>query len=241
MCTQSTEDIRGMRKIGRQDFLKSELKEAELKEAELKEDVLKIKEKATNLFKQKKFDQAKDTYLKCDVIDPTDKIYKSNIIACLIELQELDQALELCCEVEGTFETDNIDSKIRARIMQRKGTIFIKKKLFKESVKAFESSLLESKTDVVINLLIEAKQKIKEWDIIQNTEENGSDVSYTSFVQDSEDSNDYSDLLGQEYPGLNMNIKKNEIRVGDIGLIGRGDRGGRGGHVSNKKVTSNLE
>ena len=90
MCTQSTEDIRGMRKIGRQDFLKSELKEAVLKEAELKKDVLKIKEKATNLFKQKKFDEAKDTYLKCDVIDPTDKIYKSNIIACLIELQELN-------------------------------------------------------------------------------------------------------------------------------------------------------
>jgi len=52
--------------------------------------VLKIKEKATNLFKQKKFNEAKDVYFECDAMDPKDKIYKSNIIACLIELQELD-------------------------------------------------------------------------------------------------------------------------------------------------------
>jgi len=45
----------------------------------------------------------------------------------------------------------------------------MKKKLYKESVEAFESSLFESKTDVVKDLLIDAKQKFKEWEIIQNT------------------------------------------------------------------------
>mmetsp|Transcript_48981 Transcript_48981/g.41371 ORF Transcript_48981/g.41371 Transcript_48981/m.41371 type:complete len:100 (+) Transcript_48981:617-916(+) len=52
----------------------------------------------------------------------------------------------------------------------------MKKKLFKESVEAFESSLFESKTDVVKDLLIDAKQKFKDWEIIQNTDPELSDA-----------------------------------------------------------------
>lgn len=56
-------------------------------------------------------------------MDTKDKIYKSNIIACMIELKEFDEALELCEEVEKTFQEENVDFKTRARILQRKGTI----------------------------------------------------------------------------------------------------------------------
>lgn len=43
-------------------------------------------------------------------------------------------------------------------------------------MEALEASLFESKTDVVKDLLIEAKQKFKEWEIIQNTDPELSDA-----------------------------------------------------------------
>lgn len=44
------------------------------KKEDPKKEVLKLKEKATNLFKQKKFSEAKDAYQECDLLDPKDKI-----------------------------------------------------------------------------------------------------------------------------------------------------------------------
>jgi len=48
------------------------------------------------------------------------------MIACLIELQDLDTALELCIDTEKTFDEDNVDFKVRARILQRKGTVLLR-------------------------------------------------------------------------------------------------------------------
>jgi hypothetical protein len=90
------------------------------------------------------------------------------MIACLIELKDLDTALELCIDTEKSFDEDNVDFKVRARILQRKGTVLLKTKKYKDAVEALEASLFESKTDVVKDLLIEAKQKFKEWEIEQN-------------------------------------------------------------------------
>jgi len=67
-----------------------------------------------------------EKYEECAKLDPKDKIYVSNIIACLIELHQLDTALERCEEVQKTFDSDNVDFKVRARILQRKGTIYLR-------------------------------------------------------------------------------------------------------------------
>lgn len=69
-----------------------------------------------------------------------------------------------------------MDFKVRARILQRKGTIHSKLEQWKECVEAYENSLFEHKTDVVKDALIDAKQKLREWTIIQNTDPELSDA-----------------------------------------------------------------
>lgn len=48
------------------------------------------------------------------------------MIACMIEIKEYDDALELCNAAQKSFDEDNVDFKVRARILQRKGTIYLK-------------------------------------------------------------------------------------------------------------------
>jgi len=98
-------------------------------------------------------------------MDPTDKVYTSNMIACLIEEKKLDEAMFLIENLIEVFESEHVDFKLRARILQRKGTIHMKREEYKAAVKAFESSLKESKSDTVIEFLVEAKNKFDKCDI----------------------------------------------------------------------------
>jgi len=45
------------------------------------------------------------------------------MIACLIEVKKLDEAMTLIEAVVAVFESEHVDFKLRARILQRKGTI----------------------------------------------------------------------------------------------------------------------
>jgi len=81
------------------------------------------------------------------------------MIACLIEEKKFDEAMTLIESVVSVFESERVDFKLRARILQRKGTIHMRKEEYKSAVEAFESSLHESKSDAVKDLLIEAKNK----------------------------------------------------------------------------------
>lgn len=123
------------------------------------------KEEATKLFKDKKFEEAIKVYQECQDMDPENKVYTSNIIACLIELKQFEDALVKCETVEKIFDEEQVDFKIRARILQRKGTIFTALKDYAQAVKAFEDSLHECKVDAVKDLLIEAKNRFKKWEI----------------------------------------------------------------------------
>jgi len=81
-----------------------------------KSDVELKKEKATKLFKEKKFEDAIKAYEECIEIDPKDYIYHSNILACMIELKQYEQALEKSNELIKKFDEEQIDFKIKARI-----------------------------------------------------------------------------------------------------------------------------
>jgi len=98
------------------------------------------------------------------------------MIACQIELKKFDEAMKLCQDVIKIFEEEHVDFKVRARILQRKGTIHMKLGEFKEAVDSFQGSLHEHKTDVVKDLLIEAKEKFKKWEIEKNTDPEKSDA-----------------------------------------------------------------
>lgn len=97
------------------------------------------------------------------------------MIACKIELKQLDEAMALVQQVLGVFEAEQVDFKTRARILQRKGTIHAKQQQWKDAVEAFENSLFEHKTDAVKDLLIDARNKFKAWEIEQNTDPAKSD------------------------------------------------------------------
>jgi len=74
-------------------------------------------------------------------MDPTDKVYTSNMIACLIEEKNLDEAMILIEAVVAVFESEHVDFKLRARILQRKGTIYMRREEYKSAVESFESSI----------------------------------------------------------------------------------------------------
>jgi len=74
-------------------------------------------------------------------MDPTDKVYTSNMIACLIEEKKLDEAMILIEAVVAVFESEHVDFKLRARILQRKGTIYMRREEYKSAVESFESSI----------------------------------------------------------------------------------------------------
>ena len=93
-------------------------------------------------------------------MDPTDKVYTSNMIACLIEEKMFDKAMTLIENVVSVFNSEHVDLKVCARILQRKGTIHLKRDEFKLAVESFEISLNKNKSDAVIDLLIEAKNKL---------------------------------------------------------------------------------
>jgi len=93
----------------------------------------------------------------------------------LIELKQFEKAMEKCLEVIKVFDEEQVDFKVRARILQRKGTIHTSLKQFKEAVEAYEASLFECKNDAVKDLLIEAKRKLRNWEIEQNTDPEKSD------------------------------------------------------------------
>lgn len=115
---------------------KPEPKKETPKPQDKRPEVVQKKEVATKLFKDKKFEEAIEQYSLCQELDPKDKVYTSNIIACLIELKKFEDALNKCTEVIKIFDEDQVDFKVRARILQRKGTIHTSLKQYKEAVEA---------------------------------------------------------------------------------------------------------
>ena len=82
------------------------------------------------------------------------------MIACLIEEKMFDKAMTLIENVVSVFNSEHVDLKVCARILQRKGTIHLKRDEFKLAVESFEISLNKNKSDAVIDLLNEAKNKL---------------------------------------------------------------------------------
>ena len=69
--------------------------------------------------------------------------------------------MKLIESVVAVFKSEKVDVKVRARILQRKGTIHMRRKEYKSAVEEFESSLHESKSDAVKDLLFEAKNELQ--------------------------------------------------------------------------------
>jgi len=63
------------------------------------------------------------------------------MVACLMEMNKYDEALLLIQSVVYIFESEKVDLKVRARLLQRKGSIHLKRNELKLAVEAFEISI----------------------------------------------------------------------------------------------------
>jgi len=63
------------------------------------------------------------------------------MVACLIELKRYDDALNIIENIITVFDTEQVDIKVRARLLQRKGTIHLKKNELLLARESFEKSL----------------------------------------------------------------------------------------------------
>ena len=92
-------------------------------------------------FKKKHQEDAYDLYEHGQLLDANNKVFSSNMVACLIELKRYDDALNIIENIISVFETEQVDIKVRARLLQRKGTIHIKRNEYNFAIDCFEASL----------------------------------------------------------------------------------------------------
>ena len=82
------------------------------------------------------------------------------MVACLIELKRYDDALNIIENIITVFDTEQVDIKVRARLLQRKGTIHLKKNELLLAIESFEKSLKFNKTKEVSDLLLETQKLV---------------------------------------------------------------------------------
>ena len=112
-------------------------------------------------FKKKHQEDAFDLYEHGQLLDANNKVFSSNMVACLIELKSYDDALNIIENIITVFETEQVDIKVRARLLQRKGTIHLKKNELLLAIESFKNSLKYSKTKEVSDLLLATQKLVK--------------------------------------------------------------------------------
>ena len=108
----------------------------------------KEKEAGNAAYKQKQFDVAITHYRKAIELEPQTLVFRSNLLAVLIEKKEFDLALQECVEAEKVY--NETEPRLRksedlAKIYARQARIYELQDKIEESISYFNKSLLESK------------------------------------------------------------------------------------------------
>lgn len=115
-------------------------------------------------YKKRNFEAAIGHYDEAIKLQPTQLLAYNNKAACLIELKRLDDALKATDDaIEKYKESEHKDRNYQhyAKVLARKARIFHLQNQLAESVKWYESSLLEDRVPAVEEGLREVKRAIK--------------------------------------------------------------------------------
>jgi len=122
-----------------------------------------LKNKANELYKARKFDEAIELYDQAIAINSNDMTFFNNKAAVLIELGKFDECEKLLMEtIERRYEMNSSFSNGAsyekcAKIYNRLASLFLKQSKFKQAIEAYNKSLTEDNNKNTRNLLREAQ------------------------------------------------------------------------------------
>lgn len=108
----------------------------------------KAKEQGNAAYKSKDFDTAITHYRRAIELEPHNLLFRSNLIAVLIEKKDLDKGIEECNQaIKAYEETDFKERKMvdLAKIYARFARIYEIQEKFDQSIEMYNKSLLENK------------------------------------------------------------------------------------------------
>ena len=121
------------------------------------------KAKGNEQFKKKNFNEANNYYEEAIQLNPNEPLYYNNKAAAYIELGEIENALEEISKAEKLFsEGVAKDFVKKAKVLARKGNIFMKQERFNEAIEEYEKSLVEDTNPKVRDDLIKCKSLKKQ-------------------------------------------------------------------------------
>jgi len=123
---------------------------------------LELKEKANQLYKQKKFAEALSLYDAALNLDPTNILYINNKAACHMEMGDIAKARELSEEAIDKGRENRADYTMIARALTRIGSTYMKEEDYEKAIEYYKKSLLEHRNGDTLNLQKKAEKLLEE-------------------------------------------------------------------------------
>mmetsp|Transcript_17128 Transcript_17128/g.17015 ORF Transcript_17128/g.17015 Transcript_17128/m.17015 type:complete len:575 (+) Transcript_17128:2-1726(+) len=105
------------------------------------------KELGNTLFKNKKYEEALEHYIKALEINPDEITYINNKAACYFSMGQFDKAIELCDEALAKGREVGADLSKTARALSRKGLALVQLGNLEEGIEQIKKSLMEFHDD----------------------------------------------------------------------------------------------
>ena len=133
-----------------------ELTEEEKALAAIREKGTALKDQGNALFKEKKYKEAIEMYLKAEEADPTLMTYRTNVASCYHAMKEYATAVEECKKALEIGAEHYNDYKLKAKAMERIGNAYWKLEDFDAALEWQDKAQMEIHDD-------KRYAKIKKW------------------------------------------------------------------------------
>ncbi|KAG8218324.1 activator of Hsp70 and Hsp90 chaperone [Butyriboletus roseoflavus] len=127
-----------------------EMSEEDAEEAKAKADALAEKEKGSEYYKQRQFDDAASAFSKAWDLWPKDITFLTNLGAVYFEQGEYDKCIETCEKAVEEGRSHRVDFKLLAKALGRIGSAYSQKGDLVSAKKYFQKSLAEHRDAAVL-------------------------------------------------------------------------------------------
>ena len=138
-------------------------KPAKSEKMDIEDPAEKAKAKGNEQFKKKNFNEALNYYEEAIQVNPNEPLYYNNKAAAFIEQAEYESAFEELAKAEKLFSEGVVKDFVKkAKILARKGNIYMRQGMLDEAIYEYDKSLMEDTNPKVKDDLNKCKKMKKE-------------------------------------------------------------------------------